>query len=142
MKVFISLPHHGRTEEEIQNDINKYFEELKNDKNIINEDGTWELIDTIHNVNVPANPSRLWYLGEAIKKLNDADLVYFAGEWYTAKGCWVEFIAANLYEKNLTYGYGHPVVAMCVGDALGAIRSTMRMFDDYNNTEEDKTNDQ
>ena len=136
MKVFISLPHHGRTEKEIQTDINKYFEEVKNDKNITNEDGTWELIDTIHNANVPANPSRLWYLGEAIKKLNDADLVYFAGEWYTAKGCWVEFIAANLYEKKLTYYYGHPVVSMFVSDAIGAIMSTMRMF------EEDKKNDQ
>ena len=138
MKVFISLPHHGRTEAEIQADLNRYFEEVKTDKNIVNESGEWELIDTIHNVNIPKNPSRLWYLGEAIKKLSDADLVYFAGEWYTAKGCWVEFIAASLYEKNLSYSYAHPIVPMFVDDAVSPIRTVMRMFlEEKEETEEE-----
>ena len=39
----------------------------------------------------------IWYLGESIKRMADADVVYFATGWQRAKGCLVEFNVAGLY---------------------------------------------
>lgn len=108
MKVFISLPMHGKTETAVKEDLQKYLKSLELDmheKNQLKEDEHLELIDTVTHSDTPAIPSRLWYLGEAIKKLDEADLVYFAEGWEKAKGCWVEFAAACAYGKPITWDY-------------------------------------
>lgn len=108
MKVFISLPMHGKTEMAVREDQAKYLKALELDmreKGRLSETEHLELIDTVTHDSVPANPSRLWYLGEAIKKLETADLVYFAEGWHKAKGCWVEFAACCAYGKNITWDY-------------------------------------
>lgn len=108
MKVFISLPMNGRNDVVVREDQTKFLKDLESDmreKNDLSDGESLELIDTVSHVNVPENPSRLWYLGEAIKKLDNADLVYFAGDWYKAKGCWVEFVAASVYGKKMIFDY-------------------------------------
>lgn len=108
MKVFISLPMNGYTEAVVREEQQKFLKELRTDmqeKGELKVDESLELIDTVTHASIPANPSRLWYLGEAIKKLDEADLVYFAGDWYKAKGCWVEYVAACAYGKNVVYDY-------------------------------------
>lgn len=42
-----------------------------------------------------ANP--LWFLGEAIKKMSEADIAVFARGWHNARGCVVEHECARRY---------------------------------------------
>lgn len=108
MKIFISMSMNGRSDAEIEADMNKYFDIIKKDlieNGELKEDETVTLIDTIHHDNMPANPDRLWYLGSSIQKMADADIVYFAGDWFKAKGCWVEYVAALKYNKSMVYDY-------------------------------------
>lgn len=108
MKAFISLPMHGLTEQAVMDDQQKFLKDLEIDmreKELLPKDESLELIDTVTHSNVPVNVSRLWYLGEAIKKLSDADVVLFAGDWYKAKGCWVEFAACVAYDKKMFWDF-------------------------------------
>lgn len=108
MKVFISLPMHGKTEVAVREDMQKYLKNLELDmieKDRLKDGEHLELIDTVTHTDAPLNPSRLWYLGEAIKKLDEADIVYFAEGWHKAKGCWVEFVASIAYGKDITWDY-------------------------------------
>ena len=131
MKVFVSLPHHGLSEEEIMTNQKAAMDILEKDRasNPENfpEGEPLELLDTIHNVNAPSNPSRLWYLGEAIKKLDQAEVVYFYDNWYKAKGCWVEFIAAHLYNKEVVYDYPSNRAFRAIENILDIISSLFEM---------------
>jgi len=108
MKIFISMSMNGRSDDEIKADMDKYFADIKKDlieNGELKEDETATLIDTIHHDNMPANPDRLWYLGSSIQKMADADIVYFAGDWFKAKGCWTEYVTALKYNKSMVYDY-------------------------------------
>lgn len=121
MKAFISLRMNDRPENEILKDFESAFKILKDDlsnQEKIPEGETLELIDSFHHENVPKDAPRLYYLGEAIKKLDDADVVYFYKDWWKAKGCWVEFIAANVYDKTLVYDYPSRRIMRAIEDIL------------------------
>lgn len=108
MKIFISMSMNGRSDAEIKVDMDKYFDIIKKDlieNGELKEDEIVTLIDSIHHDNMPANPDRMWYLGSSIQKMADADIVYFAGDWFKAKGCWVEYVAALKYNKSMVYDY-------------------------------------
>lgn len=108
MKVFISLSMNGRADQVIKDDQQKYLKDLEIDmreKEMLTENEHLDLVDTVTHQNIPANASRLWYLGEAIKKLSDADIVLFAGDWYKARGCWVEFAACVAYDKKMFWDF-------------------------------------
>lgn len=126
MKVFVSLPHHGRTEEDILKSQQEAIQELEKDENV-EKPTPLELIDTIHHASTPANASRLWYLGESIKKLDEADLVYFAPGWWKAKGCWVELVVAWAYDKNLVYEYPTYDAHWSIGSIFDAITRLMHI---------------
>ena len=89
MKVFISQPMRGKNKEEIFevrdaiiNYLNKIYSE-----NI-------EIVDSyIEN----SEKSQLWLLGEAIKKLSTADLMFLAPGWTFSRGCIIEELAATTY---------------------------------------------
>lgn len=127
MKVFISLSMNGRADQVIKDDQQKYLKDLEIDmkeKELIQENETLELINTINHPNAPANTARLWYLGESIKKLNDADIVLFAGDWYKAKGCWVEFAACVAYDKRMFWDYpSNPGAARAMESVVSIISS-------------------
>lgn len=93
-KIFVSVPMRGRTEEAIKASITKM-------KKIAEayEGEELELIDSyIPDAAPECNNQRLWYLGESIKKLADADV--FVGVWECIDdfvGCEIEKIAARGY---------------------------------------------
>ena len=125
MKIFISMSMNGRPDSEIREDMNRRFEFIKSElieHGMLSETEPVSLIDTINHINVPANPSRLWYLGSSIQKLNEADLVYFADDWYKASGCWTELAAAVMYDKNFTYDYPNRNVARDVSDFIEILK--------------------
>lgn len=97
-KLFISCPMKGRTEENIRNSMARmhkiaeatFGEEL-------------EVIPTYIEDNPPENTrSAVWYLGESIKKLAEAD--YFIGVGF---GC--AFTGCNI-ERDVAHAYAIPVV--------------------------------
>ena len=96
MKVFISQPMNGLSDEEIKQERNKIkkFFEAKFKCNIEIIDSFFE--KALHGVK-PA-----WYLGESIKLLSTADLVYLAKGWENARGCNIE--------RTVAFEYGIPIM--------------------------------
>lgn len=107
LNVFISQPMNGRTEEEILNERKGVMQAL----GIVNPyKKTWEIhvIDSYFKEDIPDNVGelrepRLWYLGDSIKLLADADLVVMV-KYYTdlTSGC--------LVERKVAYEYDIPFI--------------------------------
>lgn len=96
MKIFISLPMHGRTDEEIKKEMKRGVEYLK----IFYKDEKIELIDTMLDL---GDAPRLAYLGRSIQLMADADLVLFMPGWNEANGCLVEYSTAIRYGIKTCY---------------------------------------
>ena len=94
-KIFISCPMKGRTEEDIRktkDKMNKYAELVLEEK--------LEVIPSFITDTPPSDKNiGVWYLGESIKLLSDADV--FVGldrpYWVDAKGCAIEERVARDY---------------------------------------------
>lgn len=101
MKVFVSVPMHGRKLNEISDDIrgavdvfikwNEYFMKYT-DEDI-------EFIDSLDQLGPehPIKNKRVWYLSKAIERLADCDAVIFCHGWREAHGCKVERTVADEY---------------------------------------------
>lgn len=90
MKVFISQPMRGKTDEQIRKERNKVVTKLKR---YYGDDA--EILDTIFNLDEGAHP--LVYLGKSIEVLSEADLIYFMEDWDIARGCVIEHEVACRY---------------------------------------------
>ena len=96
MKVFVSHPMHGKTDEEVEairSDALKYL------KAIYGNDIT--LIDNYHHDNAPKDAGRLWHLGASIQQMETADAFYFCGDYKKSYGCLVERLIVMLYDLKL-----------------------------------------
>lgn len=96
-RIFISQPMRGRTDQEILKERDKITEELKKKYEGV------EIIDSFFDGPV-ASP--LWYLGESIKKLSEADIAVFAPGWDEARGCKIEYTCAYQYNIPIIYMEG------------------------------------
>ena len=94
-KLFISQPMRGKTDEEILAVRQKAIESAE--RNIGEE---VEVIDSFFQ-NAPTEANPLWYLGESLKRMSTADVVYFAKEWEEYRGCRIENICAVEYGIEL-----------------------------------------
>lgn len=96
-KVFISQPMNGKTDEEI----------LSVRCNALSV-AEFQMQDSVEEVDsffqdVPSDAAPLWFLGESLKKLADADVVFFAKGWQNARGCRIEHEAAVAYGIEVLY---------------------------------------
>lgn len=99
IKVLISQPMRGKTDEEILKERSEAIEKVKD---IVNEDV--ELIDSfIKDDPKDVKNTALWCLGQSIKFLADADVVYFANGWKEARGCKIEHECAKAYDVPIIY---------------------------------------
>ena len=57
---------------------------------------TVEVIDSFFQ-SAPVNTKPLWYLGESLKLLSQADVAFFAKGWNEARGCKIENTCAIEY---------------------------------------------
>ena len=92
-KLFISCPMKGRTEENIRKSMEKMHKMAE-----IVFDQELEVIPSYIEHNPPENCQQaVWYLGESIKKMSEAD--YFIGVEYLDmfKGCITESNVARFY---------------------------------------------
>ena len=90
MKIFISQPMRGKTDEQIRRERDEVILKLNRRYN-----GDIEILDTIFNLDGNTHP--LVYLGKSIEVLAQADLAYFMKGWHEARGCVVEHLCAARY---------------------------------------------
>lgn len=90
-KIFISQPMNGKTESEILAE-RKIAEEIV--RIFLGEE--IEVIDSFIK-DAPTDAKPLWYLGESLKLLSDADIAVFTKDWQNARGCRIEHICAKEY---------------------------------------------
>ena len=92
-KLFISMPMRGLTNEEIKK---KMLENKKLVEEILGEN--LYLIDSVFDANLGRSINiPVWYLGDSLKKLAQADIVFFADGWKDARGCKIEHEVAVQY---------------------------------------------
>ena len=92
-KLFVSVPMKGKTEEEIKASIQKMKKIAE-----IYEGEELELIDSYIEDNPPKDSKEaVWYLGESLKKLAQADVFIGIDDTWNWNGCYIEMETANRY---------------------------------------------
>lgn len=92
-KLFVSVPMKGRTEEEIKASIQKMKKIAE-----IYEGEELELIDSYIEDNPPKdNNQAIWFLGESLKKLAQADVFIGINEAWDWCRCYIEIETAKRY---------------------------------------------
>ena len=105
-KIFISQPMNGKTTEEIEEERNYTIGTLRS--RFARKNECIEIIDSFFK-NAPHDAKPLWYLGESIKLMSEADVVFFCNGWHTARGCQIEHDCAleygidTMYEEDLNF---------------------------------------
>lgn len=103
LKIFVSLPMNGRSDEDILNAQYDIFRRWT--AKHVNPKRQTLLLDSI----LQGEPKpgvkneRLWYLGGSIRIMSMADVVIFARDWRDAYGCRIEHAICELYKINHTY---------------------------------------
>lgn len=96
VKVFISQPMNGKSEEEIQRTREKAIASIRKDLKDLGEEV--EVLESyFEDYNPDAGCVPLKYLAKSLKLLADADIAYFAKGWEDARGCRIENICAIEY---------------------------------------------
>ncbi|MBR4707925.1 MAG: hypothetical protein IKP29_07715 [Pseudobutyrivibrio sp.] len=117
-KLFISCPMRGRKEE----DIKKSMEKMHNIAEATLGEKL-EVIPSFIDYQPPENVEKaIWYLGESIKKLAEADVVICVSDSWNWPGCRIE--------RDAAAGYGIPLIETDIRyiapDAIAAIREMER----------------
>lgn len=92
VKVFISQPMKGKTNEETQAERQKAVEAAQK----LFCDESVEILDSYFQ-DAPDEAKPLWFLGEALKLLSTADVAVFTPGWNNYRGCKIEHICAMEY---------------------------------------------
>ena len=90
-KLFISQPMSGKADEEI---LAERKVAIKAAEELLRE--PVEVIDSFFQ-SAPVDTKPLWYLGESLKLLAEADVAFFAKGWDEARACKIENTCAIEY---------------------------------------------
>lgn len=101
MRLFISQPMKGKTDEEILKARERAIESAKK---YLDANEEVEVIDSFFQ-NAPADARPLWFLGKSLELLSTADVAYFAKDWETARGCRIENTCAIEYGIKVIEDY-------------------------------------
>lgn len=91
LKIMISLPMKGKTEEQIRSERAELVKKL--------EEKGHEVVDTIFAEETPEGDARLYYLAKSIEAMSKVDAVVFMPGWEKARGCQIEHEIAVKYNK-------------------------------------------
>lgn len=96
MKVMISQPMNGKTEEQIKEERQELVDALTAEG--------YEVIDTIVTNESPKDTNvAIYYLSKSIEFIGKVDIVVFMKGWEKARGCKVEHLIATEYGKQIIY---------------------------------------
>jgi hypothetical protein len=101
MKVFISQPMNGKTDEEIRAVRKKALESVQ--AKFPGE--TVEEIKSFFPITPDGIAPGVWCLERSIELMAEADVVYFAKGWETARGCKIENEVALAYDMTVIEDY-------------------------------------
>lgn len=88
LKVFISQPMHGLSDDQIAHArrmVVGYLARALDE--VAGREYTIKVINTIRRDDAPENASRMWYLGQSIQDMDEADILVLAKGWREATGC-------------------------------------------------------
>lgn len=91
MKIMISQPMRGKTNEQIREERAELVKQLEKQGH--------EVIDTV--LDITENKSPIYYLSKSIELLDKADAVVFMKGWENARGCRIEHEVAQKYGKYI-----------------------------------------
>ena len=91
-KVFLSTGFSDRNEKEIR----ERFADMMRAWRMAFPDDEFEFVDNYSEPG-PKGASRTWYLGRAIQKLGDCDVIFMDHDWSLHDGCCVECDVAKRY---------------------------------------------
>ena len=89
MKIMISQPMRGKTNEQIRQEREDLVKELESQGH--------EVIDTV--LDISENKSPIYYLSKSLELLDKAEAVVFMKGWQDARGCRIEHQVAVDYGK-------------------------------------------
>ena len=92
LRVFISQPMKGKTDEEIINERNRMIEAIVRQ----HPNKEIEIIDSFFQ-GAPTDAKPLWFLGKSLELLSTADIAVFAPGWDKYRGCRIEHACALEY---------------------------------------------
>lgn len=96
MKIMISQPMRGKTNEQIREERAELVKRLQ-------EEGH-EVVDTVFE-NAPENEDvAIYMLSQSIRHIGKVDALYFMKGWEKARGCKIEHQVAVEYGKQVFYG--------------------------------------
>lgn len=96
MKVMISQPMRGKTEEQIRAEREQVIKQLELEGH--------EVIDSIQDISENKNP--IYYLAKSIETMSEVDAVVFMPGWNLTRGCAIEHQVAQLYGKYVKFVEG------------------------------------
>lgn len=99
MKIFISQPMWNKTDAEILAERERAIKAAK---------AKWGDVETLESFfqGAPAEAKPLWFLGESLKVMADADAIILCNGWSDARGCKVEVTAAYAYKLPILFLVG------------------------------------
>ena len=97
MKVFLSQPMNGKTEEQIKEEREKALAQIR----IILPDA--KLIDTYITDDLAEKHGGLRYLARSLDMLDEAHVIFMMDGWEWARGCRIEREAAVAYNIPVFY---------------------------------------
>lgn len=99
MKIFVSQPMRGKSQDEILAVRRRAVERVNAEYG--DEYTSYELIDSYF---PDFDGNRIAFLGKSIMSaLSQADVAVFVGNWYEYDGCMIEFLTAVRYELQCLF---------------------------------------
>lgn len=97
MKLFISQPMRGRSDDEIKAERNEVICSVKKEYG-----NDLEVIDSFFE-SAPVDAKPLWFLAKSLELLSTADIAFFAPGWEDARGCKIENLCAKEYGVEVIF---------------------------------------
>lgn len=91
MKLMISQPMRGKTNEQIKAERAELVKQLKAEGH--------EVVDTVFDIVPKGTDEAIFYLAKSIEYIGQVDGVVFMPGWNTARGCNIEYQVAASYNK-------------------------------------------
>lgn len=95
MKIMISQPMRGKTNEQIKQERAAVVKQLEAEGH--------EVIDTVFDTTPKGVNEAIYFLSKSIEFIGQADGVVFMPGWNTARGCIIEHQVATSYNKFVKY---------------------------------------
>lgn len=103
IKVFISQPMKDKTDDQIKEERVRAILRIKK---MIKESGLdendFEVIESFFEA-APHDAAPAWFLGESIKLMSKANIIYFVKGWEDARGCQIEKLVAEKYKIGVSF---------------------------------------